>query len=70
MDTSIQANLTSLFPILGMCCKFIFTMYLYKKNPLLKSNGEDPDQMPQNAAVDWGLHCLSRLDTNGLNVIK
>ena len=26
--------------------------------PSIQANGADPDQMPQNAASDKGLHCL------------
>ena len=46
--------------------------YSYRKKAKLFANSGDPDQTPQNAASDLGLHCLpiSRLGVSRLQRVK
>ena len=37
----------------------IFFFFIYFEQIFQLANSEDPDQTPQNAASDFGLHCLS-----------
>ena len=61
MDLSIQANWTSLFPVLGVSdVLFLFLILFYLQWEFLYANSVDPDQTLPCAASDLGLHCLPR----------
>ena len=56
VDHSTTTLWTGLFPISE--CPVSIYYYCLTEIPVCNSKGVDPDQMPQSAASDLGLHCL------------
>ena len=70
VDSSTITHWTDAFPIKGVSGSFYYN-HLLIEIPVLSANSVGPDQTPQNAASDLGLHCLpipffGMLGVNGL----